>query len=98
MKLAVLYFSDGHLIIKRFTGAMATDNYIEFDDTICGWFGISCSTLGTITEDMVFCEDTKADIRNAKLVLLDDIDNKITDLTQELESLCEMKDELNGTL
>ena len=94
MKLAVLYFSGNELVIDKFTGVLTPDNYIEFDDNICGWFGISYSTLGTMTENLIFCKDNKKSIKDAKLLLLDDIKYRISETEQELEYLHELKDEL----
>lgn len=94
MKLAVLYFSGNELVIDKFTGVLTPDNYIEFDDNVCGWFGISYSTLGTMTENKVFCKDDIESIKNAKLILLDDIKYQISETEQELEYLNVLKGEL----
>ena len=98
MKLVALYFSGSTLVLERFTGLLTSDMYIEFDDAVCGWYGISYSTLGTMTENKVFCKDTKESIRDAKLVLLNDIEYQISEAKQELEYLNELKDELSDVI
>ena len=98
MKFVVLYFSGNSLVIERFTGVVTSDNYIEFDDKICGWYGISYSTLGTMTENMVFCLDNVEAIRDAKLLLLDNIEYQISEAKQELEYLNDLKGELSDVI
>lgn len=97
VNMCVVYFTD-KLVIEKFTGVLDTKtNYIDFDDEICGWYGISYENLGKITEEKVFCLNIREDVENAKETLALYVEDGIEGLKQDIEYLEEvLRDIRNG--
>ena len=95
MELAVVFVDEEYgLMCRKFTGILKEDDYVEFDDYIFGWYGMHRSTLGTLTEDKVFCCDTLLSISKARAVLVDNYSDKILDLKEEIDYYSKLKDKI----
>lgn len=95
MELAVVFVDEEYgLMCCKFTGILKEDDYIEFDDYIFGWYGMHRSTLGTLTEDKVFCWNTPLSISKARALLVDNYANRIVDLKEELEYYTKLKNKI----
>lgn len=87
VNLCVLYYTD-KFVIEKFTGVLDEDDcYIDFDEYIHGFCGISYANLNTITDGKVFCIDTEEDITESKQVFSSYLEDKIEDLEREIDDL-----------
>ena len=101
MKLCVVYY-DEELVVREFTGEFLNEEYIEFDDCVCGWYGISVSNLCKMTEDKVFCLSTQQMIKEAKETLMHYFEDRVEYLEDELQDmnkiLDEIEEDINGSV
>lgn len=100
MQLCGIYLDevDFIFVLRSFTAKEDKNGRLVFPYSVFSWNSISEENLGKNINGTVFCIANNLNIAEAKLTLLDYLDDKIADMEDELVAYREGRDELKASL
>lgn len=100
MQLCGIYLDevDFIFVVRNFTAKEDKNGRLIFPYSVFNWNSISEENLGKNINGTVFCIANSLNITEAKLTLLDYLDDIIADIEDELVAYREGRDELKASL